>query len=73
MSLIPLITICESPFYSDVYLVDYILFCLCFQRVYSVGDRLSCYKRLITCMCLMFHACLVSHLLGACPTNVTLV
>ena len=57
---------------SDVYLVDEISFCLSFQGVYSVGERLFCYTRLITCMCFMFHLCLVSHLLGARPTNVTL-
>ena len=51
MSWIPLIIICYSPFSSDVYLVKNIPYRLSFQRVYSVGDCLCCYIRLITCMC----------------------
>ena len=72
-SLSPLITLCCGTFYLDVYLVDDVSFRLCLQQVYSVGGRLLCYTRLTTCMCLMFHLYLVSHLLGARPTNVTLV
>ena len=45
---------CYIPFSSDVYLVDEISFRLSFQRVYSVGERLCCYTRLITYMCVYY-------------------
>ena len=72
-SLIPLITIFYGHFSLDIYLVEEISFRLCFQQVYSVGESLCCYTRLIPCICLMFHPYLVSHLLGARPKNVTWV
>ena len=72
-SLSPLITICYSPFSFYVYLVDDISFRLYFKQVYFVGERLFCYTLLISCTCLIFHPCLVSHLLAMRPTNVTLV
>ena len=63
-SLSPLITLCCSPFSSDVYLVDEISFRLWFQRISSVGKCWYCDTRLRTSMCLMFHTCLLSHLLA---------
>ena len=58
-SFIPLITLCNIPFLRT-FLIDEISFRLYFQRVYFVGDHFCCYTCLITCMCLMFHPCLVS-------------
>ena len=72
-SLIPPITLCLSPFSLDVYLIDDISFRVYFQRVFSADERLCCFTRLITCTFLMFHPCLVSHLLGDRTTNVALV
>ena len=69
----PLITLCYSPFSLEVYLVEEISFSISFQRMYSIGECLFWYTRLIACMCSMFHLCLVSRLLDVRPMNFTLV